>query len=203
MTKGNSFECPSCGSQLHSLGSFTRSLECTHCGNWVVFDNHQWMNVKNSKHQIKAPAFLSINKTGTINGMKFTIAGRLKFGYGYGDWDEWWMVFEDGTGQWIEEDDGAYSLHEEIEIHLPTSHIKEIDSGEHIECDGKLWMVTEQYDATILGAQGQLPVPLELNAQVYCIDAVGNGKELSIELWSDVRIASTSNAIDAKNIHFD
>ena len=123
-----------------------------------------------------------------------------------GHWDEWWIQFEDGTGQWIEEDDGSYNLHHEQstgdELSEQISTLRELSPGSMLQASGNNWFITETGDATVTGVQGQLPVSLTPGFDMHYIDAVADGKELSLELWMNEVSASISSTLVAADIHW-
>ena len=55
---------------------------------------------------------LQLGAAGRLQGLAFTLVGRLQYGYEGGTWNEWHALFDadDGRGRsgWLSEDNGAY-----------------------------------------------------------------------------------------------
>ena len=176
-----SINCPSCGVSIEGASAHTRSMSCPHCGNWVYFGSNGWESAGLFKHAIDAPSMLQLGKSGALSGRNFTVRGRVRLSYSDGFWDEWWLEFEDADHQWLEEDDGVYRLHENVEIEPGQEHLKDAGVGGNVSFDGTDWFVTERVDAQVAGVEGSLPVAITPGKQVVCIDVMGNGTKMSIE----------------------
>ena len=145
----------------------------------------------------------------------FVVAGRVRLSYGEdyreGFWDEWWLEFEDGNHQWLEEDDGAYRLHRNIDVSAGADSLAESQAsppnnslanslagasvGSNLSIDGKDWFVSERLEAIVAGVQGSLPVAITPGEKVICIDVMGNGTRLSIEASDNEVQISNSDVV--------
>ena len=82
------------------------------------------------------------------------------------------------------------------------STLRELSPGSMLQASGNNWFITETGDATVTGVQGQLPVSLTPGFDMHYIDAVADGKELSLELWMNEVSASISSTLVAADIHW-
>ena len=197
------FSCPACGAAFEQVNAHTRSLSCPHCGNWVYFSNNSWMDGGKFAQQIEAPPFLHVERSGKLDGVSFTVSGRARLSYTGGFWDEWWLTFEDGSGRWLEEDDGAYHLHLEQAFSGSLDEAKNISVGQFFTAGGLNGFVTEAQQASIIGAEGQLPYNAAPGTTIGYFDAVADGKELSVEVWHDGVAASVSEPLSASRLVWD
>ena len=209
MSIDGEINCPACGSSNTGITALTRSAECAQCGQWIHFSNNIWSASGRFEHEIDAPGYLRVGRAGALNKRRFQVAGRVRLGYKRGHWDEWWLSFEDGAGNWIEEDDGSYLMHKEVPLmqsgldhpgSMDTGSLQHTRVGQFIEAGGENWFVTEAGTATILGAEGQLPVTVTPGQQMRYLDAVTGGRELAIELWPEGALASISTLLDATEL---
>ena len=202
----DSFNCPACGGPLTSVNPISRSVVCAHCGNLLRLDNSSWLPAGQIPSMLDAPPLLRVGRSGTLEKRHFVVEGRVRLASIDGHWDEWWIQFEDGTGQWIEEDDGSYNLHHEQstgdELSEQISTLRDLSPGSMLQASGNNWFITETGDATVTGVQGQLPVSLTPGFDMHYIDAVADGKELSLELWMNEVSASISSTLVAADIHW-
>ena len=186
--------CPVCGDALAGIGPQARSARCPSCGSWVVVGDSGWVAGGEFTRALDAPAFLHVGREGRLGGERVTAAGRVRLAYEGGEWDEWWLLGEDGAGHWLEEDDGRYLLHVPVDVApggAGTAHV-----GGTLEAGGRRWLVVESLEARVLGAEGELPVAVPAGAAVRCVDAVGGGERLSLELWGDEVLASAARPAD-------
>jgi len=166
-----------------------------------------------------------MGRSGQLLHVRFNVAGRVRLGYKRGHWDEWRLIFEDGTGCWIEEDDGNYLRHAEVSqdatisdrvVHsgtagatgapgftVDTVALEATRVGQFIDAGYERWFVTETGTATVLGAEGQLPVSVSPRQKMRYLDAVTGGRELAIELWPEGALASISTLLDATTLRWD
>ena len=225
MSIDGKINCPACGSSNSGITALTRSIECAQCGQWIHFNNNIWSSTGRFEHEIDAPGFLRTGRAGLLQQVRFHVAGRVRLGYKRGHWDEWWLAFEDGTGCWIEEDDGNYLLHTEVslndtqtddaknsgalntaaalEFRVDTEALQATHVGQFIDAGNERWFVTETGNATVLGAEGQLPVSVSPGLTMRYLDAVTGGRELAIELWPEGALASISTLLDATTLRWD
>ena len=192
--------CPSCGDRLSGIGPLVRSLECPSCAHWVFASEAGWSDGGRFAHQLEAPPLLGIGRAGRIGERVFTVAGRVRLGSEDGHWDEWWLESDGGTGFWLEEDDGRYALHESVALEVGAPVLAALGVGGTFTAGGSSWFVTEAFDATPLGAQGQLPFAFDGGTRLRCLDAVAAARELSVELWPDGASASIAAPLPAARI---
>lgn len=190
MAHSVSVSCPSCGVAIEETNAHTRSMSCPHCGNWVYFGSNGWEVAGLFEHAIDAPSMLQLGKSGQLSGRRFVVGGRVRLSYAEGFWDEWWLEFEDGDSQWLEEDDGVYRLHRSIDAQPSVETVSDATVGGNVSIDGESWFVSERVDAQVAGVEGSLPVAIVPGEPVVCIDVMGNGTKMSIESGdNDIQIS--------------
>lgn len=182
----DNLSCPACGVAVESVSAHTRSLQCPHCGNWIYLSGSGWASSGSFEHALDAPSMLRIGRGGTLSvsdgdNRKFVVAGRLRLTYTGGYWDEWWLEFDDGIHQWLEEDDGRYRLHSAVSMSVPLVAVQAAKVGGQLSANGKNWFISERLDAQLAGTEGALPVAVQPNERVVCLDLMGNGEKLSLE----------------------
>jgi len=186
----DSFNCPACGGPITSVNPISRSVVCAHCGNLLRLDNSSWLAAGQIPSMLDAPPLLRVGRSGILEKRRFMVEGRVRLA--------------DGTGQWIEEDDGSYNLHHEQStednLAVDIKALRELSAGSMLQTSGNNWFITETGEATVTGVQGQLPVSMSPGFDMHYIDAVADGKELSLELWINEVTASISSTLVAADI---
>lgn len=190
MSHSNSVSCPSCGVAIEDTTAHTRSMTCPHCGNWVYFGSNGWEVAGLFEHAIDAPSMLQLGKSGALSGRRFVVGGRVRLSYAEGFWDEWWLEFEDGDHQWLEEDDGVYRLHHSMQADAAVDSVNAASVGGSVTIDGESWFVSERVDAQVAGVEGSLPAAIVPGESVVCVDVMGKGIKMSIESGdNDIQIS--------------
>lgn len=197
-----SINCPACAAAIDSVNPLSRTVVCDHCGNLVRFDNSSWIAEGAFGAPLDAPPLLHVGRSGQLHGQGFHVDGRVRLADGGSQWDEWWLMFDDGQGLWLEEDDGSYFLHTDATYAISDSldDLRSKWPGQTFAADGKDWFITETGEASVVGVQGQLPVGLSPGLSVNFLDAVADGQELSVEIWMHEISVSVSKAISAADL---
>lgn len=208
MALSNSIPCPSCGVAVEGVSAHTRSMQCPHCANWIYVSGNGWSSGGSFEHALDAPSFLRVGRRGRLHSSdredrRFKVAGRLRVSYGDGYWDEWWLEFEDGNHQWLEEDDGRYKLHHSVDLAINPRQLQEVNVGGMLAIDGSNWLVTERIDAELAGTEGALPVSVQPSEQYLCIAAMGKGQKLSFEASGRDVSVTTSVRISGTDLVWD
>lgn len=200
MAHSVSVSCPSCGVAIENTTAHTRSMACPHCDNWVYFGSNGWEVAGLFEHAIDAPSMLQLGKSGQLSDRRFIVAGRVRLSYEEGFWDEWWLEFEDGKNQWLEEDDGVYRLHSSLDAQAASDSVSAAAVGGNVIIDGEGWFVSERIDAKVAGVQGSLPVAIVPGESLVCIDVMGKGVKMSIESGDNDIQVSRSRVIRGSDI---
>jgi len=202
MVHSVSISCPSCGVAIENITAHTRSLTCPHCGNWVYLGSNGWESAGLFEHAIDAPSMLNLGKTGELSDRRFTVSGRVRLSYSDGFWDEWWLDFDDGYSQWVEEDDGVYLLHKFVEVKTDVAAVHAAKVGGRVVVNGESLMVTERIDTQVAGVQGRLPTSIVPGERIICVDVMGGGRKLSLEAGDNEVQVTQSVAVPAAHFHW-
>ena len=197
--------CPNCGGAIEGISPLIRSIDCPYCSSWLRLNNQLWEANEGQKAPLDAPTFLRVGLGGDASdGTRYTIRGRLRFQYGMGSWDEWWVEDSHGDSFWLEEDDGSYYRHAlGREIRLPGGG-QSIAVGSTLSLEnGPSLFITEKYQADIVGREGMLPIEPEAETTVIYIDGVENGEEYSLEIEGDYATISQSEDFDMHAVQWD
>lgn len=100
---------------------------------------------------------LQLHSSGQWKNQGFTIIGRLQMAYDAGSWNEWYVLFSDGSNGWLAEADGAFSFLEKVPAPASTPAFSALSPGDGIEFQGKTFDISDVRTARCVGAQGELP----------------------------------------------
>lgn len=79
--------------------------------------------------------------------------GKIRYNYGRGFWEEWFLQGEDNKEYWLSIDEGDFALEKPINIPLSIDSFEELSVGKEY---GK-YIVTEIGEGECVGFEGELP----------------------------------------------
>jgi hypothetical protein len=151
-----SIACPSCGAP-HSLANpGIITVVCEYCGNTVVIDQERLKDL--GKQSILPEGFSRLFRgaTGTLFQRRFHVLGRVRYSFGHGFWDEWYIETETGQTGWLTEDNHEFAFQvEEPGVTVPA--FASLRPGAGVQVKDKLYTIQEKGLAECLGIEGDLP----------------------------------------------
>lgn len=152
--------CPSCGAPLPTRNPGVVAAACAYCGTLVTWDADA---VRDSGHKSRLPTGFTrfyTGATGTLEGARFVVLGRVRYQTGGARWDEWAVQVEgappgsDGV-TWITEDDHELAI--ETGRKRVTLAVEDATVGSFVELLGHRFVIEEAGEAVCEGVEGQLP----------------------------------------------
>ncbi|SNS25999.1 protein of unknown function [Sphingomonas laterariae] len=176
--------CPNCGAEVTFRSPALPIRVCDYCHTAVmrIEDGVRAMG------QIAVLPFdvspLQIGSRGRVDGQAFDIVGRVRWGWGDGFWNEWLMLFGDGTHAWLGEAMGDFMFLREQDVGSLRSRLLkrlvqsgEAAPGEEAQEAGIAYKVVDQRIATCVGSEGELPFTAPADWLVYSVDLRSPGGE--------------------------
>ena len=99
---------------------------------------------------------------GSFHGAGYQLVGHAQMKHGAGGlWDEWYMAFSDGRWGWLAEAQGKYYVTFALDNPGPAPAWDALVPGMQLAAGGgTMYTVAERGQATMLGAQGEIPYRL-------------------------------------------
>jgi hypothetical protein len=180
----SSMNCASCGAPVEIVNRFSKVLVCGYCGTHLkVSDGGVEIAGKYPK-LADFPSIFQVGSRGTILGKPFTALGRMRYKYQGGHFDEWFVEY-DGDKAWFTEDDGTYTLYTDLFEAVEIPDISTVKAGQNMLVGDKKVMIKEKGKAVVEGGEGELFFYVEPGSEVIYLDAVSEGKKVSIEYTED------------------
>lgn len=177
--------CPSCGAELEVDDRFAHLVVCESCDSSVILDARA-LRVAGKMATLAPPrGVFYLGATGSLGKREFRVLGRVRYGYGSGYWDEWFLSLDDGTVSWISEDEDEMVLESCTQHPSPPFAYDHLAPGERIVLGGQPFTVTERDVATCEGGAGQLPFMVVPGEQVPFADLTGQDLAGTIEFDDD------------------
>lgn len=150
--------CPSCSAPLPYDQRFAALVVCEHCYSAVVFDDAVAKLAGKMAVLSRPRSGLYVGATGRIsNHLAFRCIGRVRYAYGRGFWDEWYLLHDDQSTSWLSEDEQELTHDRPKRHQLSQSQLQGIVPGAKLNIDGQDYHVMESDTAICEGGEGQLP----------------------------------------------
>jgi hypothetical protein len=156
--------CPNCGGENVFRSAGLPSRVCDYCQTILVRSGDTVEPVGKAASLPFDVSPIQIGTMGTFDGVGFTVIGRVRWGWTDGSWNEWLMLFDDGTDAWLGEAMGTYMLTRARPIEeIRARPVQQLAYGEKVPVgteaviDGETFIVSDSRAATCLAAEGELP----------------------------------------------
>lgn len=172
--------CTSCGAAIEIKNRFSKVFVCDYCGTHLRVSDSGLDIAGKHPRLADFPSVFSVGTKGTILSKPFTALGRMRYRYQGGYYDEWFIEL-DGENAWFTEDEGTYTLYTDLYEAVDIPDIDSIRPGQNIMVGDKKVMVKEKGKAVVEGGEGELFFYVEPGSEVVYLDAVSEGKKVSVE----------------------
>ena len=125
-------------------------------------------------------------------GARFTLVGRVRWGWEDGSWNEWFAEGTDGAHRWLGEAMGSFLISEERPDLLDLAPIRAFAAGEPlypgatVMIGESLFEASDVKQATCLGSEGDLPFATAIGTAITSVDFRNpGGAALSLQREAD------------------
>lgn len=121
---------------------------------------------------------------GRYDGRGFTTIGRIQLRYDDGGWNEWYLLFDDGSTGWLSEASGQYAVTFERGTVTGAPSFEALKPGMTAGLRGQRYVATDRRTAQCTAAEGELPFPADSRWQAKVVD-LRDGDALATLDWSN------------------
>jgi hypothetical protein len=152
---------------------------CAYCQTVIARDGMAEVGKAATLPEDVSPLQLGVG--GALDGVRFSIVGRVRWGWADGSWNEWLMQLSDGTTRWLGEAMGQFQvLTERGDVAGQLSGA--IRLGDVLEVDGHRLVASDVKEVTCLGGEGDLPFPTPADWTMTSVDFRSpDGAALSVQ----------------------
>ena len=158
---------------------------CSFCRSTLVRDGDALRRIGISAELFDDHSPLQLGASGKRQGIAFTLVGRLQYAYEGGTWNEWHALFDNGRSAWLSEDNGAYVVAFDAPLPADAPALKDLQAGQRVMADGRVWDVASVTRTKLLAAQGELPRPPHLQGEFVVVDLRNSAGEVATLDGSD------------------
>ncbi len=147
---------------------------------------------------------IQIGTEGVYQNKGFVVVGRILYEYEQGGWNEWHVVFNDGTSGWLADAQLEYDVSQLAqpppEQLLPAD---QVERGRRYNWKDKTYEVTSLTKAHYKGVQGELPFEYWDKADLVFADLRTSGGEFATVDYSESPpLLFLGRAVEFDDLHF-
>src|SRR6476646_1077408 len=102
--------CPNCGAPIEFRWSRALQTVCSHCRSVLVRRDLDLTKVGEVADLPPDVSPIQVGSTGSFEQEAFTVTGRIVYEYAAGTWNEWHLLFADGTSGWLSDAQLDYAI---------------------------------------------------------------------------------------------
>lgn len=149
--------CPSCGAPLSFKSHASVMAVCEFCRATVVKELDAVRDIGKMSAVLEDYSPIQIGTAGSTGGRPFTVVGRIQLRYASGIWNEWFLLFDDGSNGWLGDSSSRYVITTERPLESTYPAFEMIRPGREVELGSERFIAAEKRVARCIGGQGELP----------------------------------------------
>jgi hypothetical protein len=152
---------------------------CAYCQTVIARDGMREIGTAATLPEDVSP--WQLGSGGVVEGMRFSVVGRVRWGWADGSWNEWLLQLTDGSTRWLGEAMGQFQLlSERPDVAARIAGAAAV--GDAIDVDGQRLVASDVKQVLCLGGEGDLPFPCAKDWSVTSADFRSpNGAALSVQ----------------------
>jgi len=128
---------------------------------------------------------LFLGARGRLRGREFTVAGRVRYRFSRGFWDEWFLSNDDGSMCWLSEDEGEFSLEKEYSFKGDVPVFEKVRAGCKFPLSGHPFLAEEIDTGVCESGEGELPFVIAPGEKVPYLEGTINKRMATLEYDED------------------
>jgi len=148
--------CPNCGAKITFRWSSSVQTVCEYCKSILIRTDLDLKKVGIVADLPVDSSPIQMGSEGIYAKGAFVVAGRIIYEYELGTWNEWHIIFNNGSSQWLSDAQNEYVVTMAVEGRkLPAE--KEVKVNQHYVWDNVPYTVSTITKAHFRGVEGELP----------------------------------------------
>ncbi len=195
--------CPNCGAPVQFRWSSAVQTTCEFCHSILVRTDVDLQHVGQVADLPADSSPIQIGTEGAYGGKSFVAIGRIIYEYEQGGWNEWHILYNDGTSGWLSDAQLEYDLSWLVQPPEALPPADQIQPGRDFFWSGKRYQVTTLTRAHYKGVQGELPFQYWGRAEVLFADLrTTDGDFATIDYTESPPPLFMGRAVDFDDLHF-
>ena len=189
--------CPSCGSEVPHHLRYAILVTCPSCQAALFLEDGAVNNAGERSALAQGPSIFQLGQPFKHNAITYVPHGRVRFDYGNGYWDEWWVESDQGEASWVSVDEGDIALQRPLTLNSAAPAYDALHVGGTLTVGKQALTVTERNEAVCIGFEGELPEVISAGEPHRYVHLSGpRGLLLTIEYSDDEAAVFEGHWID-------
>ncbi len=176
--------CPSCGAPVQFRSSASVMAVCEYCQTTILREGESIQDQGKMSAVLEDYSPLQIGSSGVLEGVGFSLVGRIQLQYADGFWNEWYLQFDDGSNGWLSDASGQYSFTRHKGVFAGALQFEQLTVNQAILYQSVYFRVTDHRTAACTGGQGELPFVVGQGWQSSVVDLRFQARFMSLD-YSD------------------
>jgi predicted RNA-binding Zn-ribbon protein involved in translation (DUF1610 family) len=173
--------CPACGAEVRFHATTSVLAVCPYCQSTLLRDADSVRDIGKMAALLDDYSPLQIASCGIWKGRQFTVVGRIQLAYDAGMWNEWHLLFDDGSSGWLSESVGQYVLTLPQALPPAPPAFDSLHPGLCWEYKGTLYTFSDIRQARCVSGEGELPFKVGAGYGAPVADARSGGRFLTLD----------------------
>lgn len=149
--------CPNCGAPIIFRWSSAIQTTCGYCKSILVRHDVDLVKVGTVADLPPDISPLQIGAEGRYRNTGFQVVGRIIYSHDVGSWNEWHLIFANGSSGWLSDAQAEYAVSFLAAPEVPLPAPEAIHRGWEMKQQGVNLAVTSLTEASYEGVEGELP----------------------------------------------
>jgi hypothetical protein len=176
--------CPSCGAPVTFRWSSAVQTVCPFCHSILIRTDVDLQKVGVVADLPPDPSPIQLMTSGKYKNKNFDVVGRIIYEYDQGGWNEWHIVFSDGTSGWLSDAQLQYAVSFLVTgMALPSE--QQVYRGQKFHLANIDFEVSTMTMARYKGTEGELPFPFYNKSNMLFADLRNRSADFATIDYSD------------------
>jgi len=195
--------CPNCGAPVVFSWSSAVQTTCEFCHSILARTDVDLKKVGEVADLPVDSSPIQIGTEGAYQNKSFVVIGRILYEYEQGGWNEWHIVYNDGTSGWLSDAQLEYDLSWLTKPPKPLPAQDGLRHGQNFDFNGKPYEFTSITTAHYKGVQGELPFEFWDKADMTFADLRNSSGEFGTIDYSETPpLLFLGRAVEFEDLHF-
>ena len=149
--------CPSCGAEVVFRSAASVMAVCEYCQSTLLKDAESVKDIGKMSSVLEDYSPIQLGTSGVHLNQNFNVVGRIQLRYDAGFWNEWYVLFDDGTPGWLSDASGQYVFTLPSGTVADAPPFENLHPGEPWPHDGAMFSASDVRTARCVAGQGELP----------------------------------------------
>ncbi|NHZ35433.1 DUF4178 domain-containing protein [Massilia rubra] len=188
--------CPSCGAEVRFKSHAAVMAVCEFCRATLLKDADAVKNLGTMSSVLEDYSPIQVGTSGVAGGRHFTVVGRIQLRYARGLWNEWYVLYDDGSNAWLGDFSGLFTLTSVRAVTLALPGFNAIGVAQTCQIDGERWLASEKRSGECIAGQGELPFRVGEGWRIRVADFRSGPRFLTLDYTDgDVPVVYTGVAV--------